>query len=215
MLNDVKKMKNIMHNFDNSDSLYKSKVNIKKNLYPKKRTDCHSKNAEKINKNTFNIISEKNKENTNKIFIVSEQIFNDDRYMDWPNSLNDIMPSTADCSLKEENNAEENDLIHFGKKDFPFQTVPIPEIEEKETNFGLNNKLNNFNLYFNNPDLKKDDINIENNENTDLKKDDINENNENNENNDNNENNEDCCSKMTNLYVQDFLNKKITNELLF
>ena len=32
MLNDVKKMKNIMHNFDNSDSLCKSKVNIKKNI---------------------------------------------------------------------------------------------------------------------------------------------------------------------------------------
>ena len=196
MLNDVKKMKNIMHNFDNTDSISKTKVSMKKNFCPKKRVDFNTKNVEKLNKTTINIITEKNKENINNDFLLNnEQLFNDDHYMDWPNSLNslnDIMSSTADCSLKEENNTKENNLINFGKNDFSFQIVQ--DTVEKDVNFTLNNKLNNYNLYFNNADEKKFDENHENNE--------------------NNENNEDCCSKMTNLYVQEFYDKKIENEFL-
>ena len=56
MLNDVKKMKNIMHNFDNTDSISKTKVNMKKNFCPKKRVDFNTKNVEKLNKTTINII---------------------------------------------------------------------------------------------------------------------------------------------------------------
>jgi hypothetical protein len=47
MLNDVKKMKNIMHNFDNSDSLCKSKVNIKKIYVLKKELTAILKTQKK------------------------------------------------------------------------------------------------------------------------------------------------------------------------
>ena len=105
------------------------------------------------------------------------QTFKDD--FDWPNSLNslnDMMPSTADLSLKEENNNLENKDISYEK---------MPEMEVNKINFSMKNKINNFNF-----DYNKDGRNAELIE------------------------NEDSCSKMTNLYVQEFEDKKIMDYLL-
>ena len=126
----------------------------------------------------------------NNDFIINDhQFFNDDHYIEWPNSLNslnslnDIMSSTADYSLKEENNNKDNNnIINFENKNFTFQKMPY--MAEKEIDFSLSNKLNIFNLNFNNCEEKNND--------------DI---------------NEDCSSKMTNLYIQEYDDKKITNDL--
>ena len=187
MLNNVKKMKNIMHNLDNSDIICKNNTNLKKSLCSRKRTDFSSKSGKKITKKKNSIIE---KSQMNNDFIINDhQFFNDDYYIEWPNSLNslnslnDIMSSTADYSLKEENNNKENNLINFENKNLSFQKMPY--LEEKEIDFSLNNKLNIFNLNFNNCDEKNND--------------DI---------------NEDFSSKMTNLYIQEYDDKKLANDLL-
>ena len=97
--------------------------------------------------------------------------------MDWPNSLNsfnDIMSSTADLSLKEENNNIEN-------KDFSFEKMP--DMAEKENNFPLKENINNYNLYSN----KVSEPNFDENE--------------------------DCCSKMTNLYAQEYKDTQLMDYL--
>ena len=224
MLNTVKKMKNILYNFDNSDSASKSSTSegilnysISTNEDIKSNLNCNKNdNAIKINnkmnstkKESININKNKklfvqkelknelkencenkinlvDKTNLNNEFLVNFQLFKDDYTLDWPNlnDLNDMMPSTADISLKEDNNAIENNLIKLENRNFSFRKVP--DIIEKENVFSLKNKINDLNFYFNNSDEK----NLDNDE------------------------NEDCCSKMTNLYIQEYEEKKINNDYL-
>ena len=211
MLNNVKKMKNNIHNIDKSNYIYKSKTseaifnctitsneekkinltnvinsNINTNQSKNKKKSFfiqkQIKNKTEENFCGKNKINSVNKINLNNDFLMNSQIFKDDYCRDWPNSLNslnslnDMMSSTADLSLKEENNNLEN-------KGFPFEK--IPEMAGNEINFNMKHKINNFNF-----DNNKDERNVELDE------------------------NEDCCSKMTNLYAQEFQDKKIMDYLL-
>ena len=170
ILNNVKNMKNIIHHFDNSHSILKKNnrnenlfncsiltgdelklnlndnINLKKNKLIKKDNNLFiqkkTKNEKEIN------LEDKNKNNfTSKINLNNDFIiFKDDYCIDWPNSLNslnsfnDIMSSTADLSLKEENNNIEN-------KDFSFEKMPY--MAEKENIFPLKENVNNYNFYSN------------------------------------------------------------------
>ena len=152
MLNNVKKMKNNIHNIDKSNYIYKSKTseaifnctiasneekkinltnvinsNINSNQSKnKKKSFLIQKQIKLKNEENFfrkNKINSVNKINLNNDFLMNSQIFKDDYCRDWPNSLNslnslnDMMSSTADLSLKEENNNLEN-------KGFPFEKIP-------------------------------------------------------------------------------------------
>ena len=101
------------------------------------------------------------------------------------------MSSTVDFSLKDENSNIDNYLNNFENKDFSFQKMP--NMAEKESNFSLNNNKNDF--YLN----KYNENNINNFEND---KDNEIESEE-----------DDCCSKITNLYYQEY-DKKIISEFL-
>lgn len=204
MLNQIKSMKNIMNNIDNSDSIYKHKksaqnynISLTEN---KQKFFCSQKsNNNSIDKDfiiptnlkieTFKNINKINlfeKINLNNDFIINTDFFNDDQCIDLPNSLNnlnDIMSSTFDLSLKDENNNIENNLINFEKKDFSLQK--ILEINKKENDFSLKNNINNLSFYLKNFNEKNID-----------------------------EDNEECCSKMTNLYLQEFEEKRNINEIL-
>ena len=213
MLNDVKKMKNNVHNIDKSNYIYKNKTNesifncivspnegkninltnvinsnkninnqSKKNSIKKEKNFFIHKQIKFKKEENFNDkkkINSVNKINLNNDLIMNSQIFKDDYCIDWPNSLNslnDMMSSTADLSLKEENNNLEN-------KDFSYEK--IPEMAVNEINSSMKNKINNFNF-----DYNKNERNAELDE------------------------KEDFCSKMTNLYVQEFEDKKIMDYLL-
>ena len=193
MLENIKKMKNIVHNFKDSDLVYKSTKNeaifscstssneeMKSNLIFKNNINFNGKEEKHEDKKIFFMEKKDTNKESKKEFLINIQLYKDDYCIEWPNSLNnfnDIMSSTADLSLKEENN--------FEIKDDFFQK--IPDRGEKEIDFCFKNKNNNINLYFNNPEDKKNNLG---------------------------EDNEDCCSKMTNLYAQEYDNKKIINEIL-
>ena len=196
ILNNVKNMKNIIHHFDNSHSiLNKNSTNDNlfnytiltndelklslnenindKNLFIQKKT----KNEKENNLHDNNKITFTSKINLSNDFIINSQIIKEGYCMDWPNSLNsfnDIMSSTADLSLKEENNNIEN-------KDFSFEKMP--DMAEKENNFPLKENINNYNLYSN----KVSEPNFDENE--------------------------DCCSKMTNLYAQEYKDTQLMDYL--
>ena len=236
MLNNVKKMKNIIHDFDSSDSICKSNSidsnsncsissneDIKQSLNSSKITNSSSTNnsnlslseEKKIDINkTKNIflpkkvktekqthIIEKNEDknkinliekfNTQNEFIINNKLFKDDYYLEWPNSLNDIMSSTVDFSLKDENSNIDNYLNNFENKDFSFQKMP--NMAEKESNFSLNNNKNDFYL---NKYNENNINNFENDKDNDIESEE-----------------DDCCSKITNLYYQEY-DKKIFSEFL-
>ena len=236
MLNNVKKMKNIIHDFDSSDySIYKnnsidsnsncsisSNEDIKQSLNCSKSTSSTSSNIsnfslnkekkiiinknkkiflhKKVIKEKHMYMTEKNEDknkinliekiNTQNEFTINNKLFKDDHYLELPNSLSDIIYN-IDFSLKDENSNIENHLMNFEKKDFSFQK--ILGMDEKESVFSLNYNKNDF--YLNN--LNKKNINNFQNENDkDVESD-----------------NEDCCSKMTNLYYQEYDKKFITEFL--
>ena len=220
-------MKNIIQNFDSSESICKSNSiegnsncslssneDIKPSLNCSKSTNCSnninlSSNKEKkinINKNkkifipksvnNEKNIEEKNK-NENKIYItenisikndfnINNEIFKDNYCKDWIINGNDIIPSIMDFSLKKENiNENNNNYFNLKNKYFSFQN--ISNFDEIDNDFSLK--------------YKKDDFCLNNIINE--KKDEGE-----NDNNKNKEENEDCCSKMTNLYCQDYYDKK-------
>ena len=194
MLENIKNMKNIVHDFKDSDLLYKNNKNeaifnccsspneeMKQNLLFDDKIKDNEKRVKSEDKKIFFMEKKDINKDANKEFLINIQLYKDDYGVEWPNSLsnfNDMMSSTADLSLKEENN--------FEKKEFSFQKMP--DKEEKEIDFSFkNNNNNNINIYFYNPDDK---------------------------NNNYDDNNEDCCSKMTNLYAQEYDDKKIINDIL-
>ena len=221
MLNNVKTMKNILYNFDNSDLAYSSKGffnnSISKNEDIKSNLIIHKKNiSEKLNKKRKSIKKEvnnihknkkifveiklkneikENNENRNNLidrnnfnneFLINLRLFKDDYALDWPNlsELNDSMPSTDNISLKEDIKGIENELIKLEDRNLAYRKAP--GIAEKAIDFSLKNKINDLNFYFNiSGDKNNDD-----------------------------EENEDCCSKMTNLYIQEYGEKKINNNYL-
>ena len=198
MLNDIKEMKNIINNVEESDSICKStkkeknfsisKVDTKRKIFKKAKFNLIEKksvspqinveNFENINK--FNLF-EKIKLNNND-FIMNTQLFNDEndnQSIDFTNSLNNLLSSTADSSLKEDNNKIDKDLINLQNKEFSLPKMQY--LNEKENDFPLKNEINIFKFL--------DDKN-------------------------NDENNDDCCSKMTNLYCQEFEEKRNIYEIL-
>ena len=122
--------------------------------------------------------------NLNNGFLINLQLFKDDYTLNWPNlnDLTEMMPSTADLSLKEDINVFKNNLIIF--EDTNNSSNKVLDIFGKENDFSLKNKINDLNF----------DLNIYDAKNMDR------------------EENEDCSSKMTNLYIQEFEEKKINNK---
>ena len=214
MLDNVKKMKNIMHDFDSSDSFCKSNINdfnlnysissnenSKQTLNSIKSTNSSnnlfssSNEEKKIDIDCLPKNTEKKDNKKNKIYLIEKvnpksncfinDILKEDYYSNWP--LNDVMLSTIDFSLKEENINIDKNLLNFEKNDISFQKMP--EMVDKEIGFSLKFKNNDFTLNTYNKDQ-----NINNNEN------EINE-------------YDDCLSKMTNCF-QEYDNKKIANYLI-
>ena len=221
MINDVKKMKNIIHDLDSSEYICKnnstkanlncnisSNEDIKQSLNFSKSTNCSKncnislKEEEKINDNKNKIIIPKKVENernlqeinksseeiyitekisTKNYFIINNEIFKDNCCIDWLNNINDIMSSTVDFSLKDENINENNNSFNLENNNSPFQKMP--NFVDKDIKFSLKYKKDEF--YLNNINNEKN-YEDENDE----------------------EENEDCCSNMTNLYLQDYCDKK-------
>ncbi len=211
MLDNVKKMKNIMHDIDSSESICKSNLTDSNLNYSisSNENSKQSLNSIKSTNNTNNLLTsskeenskneEKKEKNKTKIYLIEKvekvnskrnydlnDIFKDNYYSSWP--LNDIMSSTIDFSLKEESNNIDKNFLNFEKNDISFQKMP--EMAEKEIGFSLKSKNNDFNL---NSRIK--DQNINNNEN------EINE-------------YDDCGSKMIDFYFQEYDNKRAVNYLI-
>jgi hypothetical protein len=214
ILNNVKKMKNIMHDFDSSDSLCKgnlndfnincsisSNENSKQTLNSIKSTISSnnpftsSNEEKKTNMDFLPKSTEKKQNKKNKIYLIEKvksksnclinDILKENYYSNWP--LNDIISNAIDFSLKEESNNIDKNLLNFEKNDISFQKMP--EMAEKEIGFSLKFKNNDFTLNTYNKEQ-----NINNNEN------EINE-------------YDDCHSKMTDCF-QEYDSKKAVNYLI-
>ncbi len=198
MMNKIKKMKNILANFETSDDISKSVSNeaifscsistneeIKSNENSQNKMNYQTKkklknkaNIKFIQKKIFKAKKEIRRKNNNyltKDNLENSQIIKDEYYIEWQNNLNDLMSSTSDFSWKEENNMKNNIIEN---KTLIFQNM---ELNEKEMIFSFNNKIINCNLDFNKTE-EKNNFSV----------------------------NEDCCSKMTNLYEQEVEDKKIS-----
>ncbi len=224
MLDSVKKMKNIMHDLDSSDSICKTNLvdnnlncsissneDIKQSLNCSKSTNCSNNNnnlfsneEDKINfkKNKYFFLKnekiEEEKENKEKTifdkadskidFFIDKEILKDDCCKDWVNNLNDFL-SSSDFSFKDENNCNsvDNNLINFESFQNSQDNKPLNEIE-------FSSKFPRYSFVFNINNSINDDAHQHNEENDSI--------------------NDDCCSKMTNLYFQDYNDKAIINELL-
>jgi len=198
MLEKVKEMKHIKYSFDD---LAKSRKNSNHTNFmvttyiPKKEAKTKSisfktkedfTEQEIINDKSNNVIYVE-KDYLNEVkddFLIDDKFFKEDCYT-LPNELNNLLSSTDDISIKEENN------INFPKKNIECMNFTIQNIK-KEKDIFINHIKSDLNLY-----VKCND-NIED------------------ENRDENENeeNEDCCSKMTNLYVQDEYERKELNDFV-
>lgn len=198
MLEKVKEMKHIKYSFDD---LAKSRKNSNHTNFmvttyiPKKEAKTKSisfktkedfTEQEIINDKSNNVIYVE-KDYLNEVkddFLIDDKFFKEDCYT-LPNELNNLLSSTDDFSIKEENN------INFPKKNIECMNFTIQNIK-KEKDIFINHIKSDLNLY-----VKCND-NIED------------------ENRDENENeeNEDCCSKMTNLYVQDEYERKELNDFV-
>ena len=214
MLDSVKNMKNIMHEFDSSDSFYKSNsldsnfnysissneeskqsLNSAKSTNSSNNLSISSKEEKKLNKShIFSLKKAKNKRSEkkdNKIYLI-EKVNAKNKVLkeNCPyllNNLNDIISSTIDFSLKIDNN---NHLLNFENNDFSFQK--LPEMVEKEKDLAMKVKNNELT-----PDICIEEQNINIISDKEDNEDD------------------DSCSKMTNLYIQDYNNdKKIVNYLM-
>ena len=198
MLEKVKDMKHIKYNLDDvaKNHTNNNQTNFTVTTFiPKKEAKTKSisfKTKEElieqeiINDNNSNIIYIE-KDYLNEVkddFLIDDKLFKDDCYT-LPNELNNLLSSTDDFSIKEENN------INFPKKNIECMNFTIQNFK-KEKDMFINHLKSDLNLC-----IKYND-NIED------------------ENRDENENeeNEDCCSKMTNLYVQDEYERKELNDFV-
>jgi hypothetical protein len=198
MLEKVKEMKHIKYNFD--DMAKNRKNNNHTNFtvttfIPKKdakaksisfKTKTDLTEQEIINDKSSNIIYIE-KDYLNEVkddFLIDDKLFKEDCYS-LPNELNNLLSSTDDFSIKEENN------INFPKKNIECMNFTIQN-SKKEKDMFINHIKSDLNLF------------IKYNDNV------VDENRDENE----NEENEDCCSKMTNLYVQDEYERKELNDFV-
>ena len=195
MIDNIKKMKNIIGNFDDLDnSTSKSSLTCttSTNEENKLNSNCSindncininaqpTKTKKKIIFIQKNEIKAKNENNMDQININNDLLINfnfseDDKFKDWPNSLFEIMPRTLGLTFKNDNGNCENQNINLDNEKFCFQR--IPDSTEKEIDFSLKNK-NNFLLDYN-----------FNEKNADI------------------DENEDCSSRITNLYLQEYEDK--------
>ena len=155
MINEVKKMKHLKYNLENiiklpSNTLIKDEKQ-RKHFFILKSNKRNNLNLGEENKNNLNeniqnenIIEYKEKINLNKNddIINEENIEND--YSNIPkNEMNNLLSSTDDISIKEDNNDEKNNF-YFERNNFDF---------EKSQNY-LNNANKNLNYwrlnYYNN-----------------------------------------------------------------
>jgi hypothetical protein len=213
MLDSVKNMKNIMHEFDSSDSFYKSNsldsnfnysissneeskqsLNSAKSTNSSNNLSISSKEEKKLNKShIFSLKKVKNKRSEkkeNKIYLI-EKVNTKNKVLkeNCPNLINnsnDIISSTIDFSLNIDNN---NHLLNFENCDFSFQK--LPEMVEKDIDLAMKVKNNELT-----PDNYIEEKSINNISDKEDNEDD------------------DSCSKMTNLYIQDYNDKKIVNYLM-
>ena len=198
MLEKVKEMKHIKYNFDDMAKNRKNnnhtnftvttfipqKETKSKSVNFKTQTDCEKQ--EIINDKSNNIIYVE-KDYLNEVkddFLIDDKLFKEDCYT-LPNELNNLLSSTDDFSIKEENN------INFPKKNIECMNFTIQN-SKKEKDMFINHIKSDLNLF------------IKYNDNV------VDENRDENE----NEENEDCCSKMTNLYVQDEYERKELNDFV-
>ena len=209
MMNEVKEMKHIKHNFDDFDINIKNKNDIKINFSSNFSKDKVKRNNITTFKSTFLNINpkhqnqkleksvkkkknlDKSKENDKKDvdknisnffkindeFLLKDKLFEDDCRNVWPNEVNNILSSTVDFSIKEENNN------NFESPEFNF---------EKELNF---KKSENENVIYT-PQIKTNKMYLifyENNDNY-------------------NKYDKDECSNMTNLYLNEYEHKKYVDD---
>ena len=201
MMNEVKQMKHIKHNFDDLETCNKkndtniscsssiSKEETKQNnistVKSTQSTSCNNleNKGKKIEKK--NIFVKNKKENVEKNLlyfnrandecILNDKLFKTNYCHVWPNELNNLLYSTVDISIKEDNNPNiEQNNFNFEKKKF------ILKKAENEGDTIKPAKPNNLFLIFydnNNADSKNK---CENDE----------------------------CSNMTNLYLNEYEQKK-------
>jgi hypothetical protein len=198
MLEKVKEMKHIKYNFE--DMAKNRKNNNHTNFtvttfIPQKEAKSKSVNfktqtdfaeQEIINDKSNNIIYVE-KDYLNEVkddFLIDDKLFKEDCY-NLPNELNNLLSSTDDFSIKEENN------INFPKKNIECMNFTIQK-SKKEKDIFINHIKSDLNLCIKFNDNVEDENRDENE----------------------NEENEDCCSKMTNLYVQDEYERKEINDFV-
>ena len=198
MLEKVKEMKHIKYNFEDMAKNRKNnnhtnftvttfipkKEAKSKSVNFKTQTDCAEQ--EIINDKSSNIIYVE-KDYLNEVkddFLIDDKLFKEDCYT-LPNELNNLLSSTDDFSIKEENN------INFPKKNIECMNFTIQK-SKKEKDIFINHIKSDLNLCIKFNDNVEDENRDENE----------------------NEENEDCCSKMTNLYVQDEYERKEINDFV-
>lgn len=192
MIEKVKEMKHINYDYDDLDcgiknkrktALFQTKTNIDKKRENSKTFFILEKNNNRKKNNEVGFIDNKYF-STIKNFLIDDNFFEDDYCNGWQNELNNILPSTDEFSVKEENHIKsDTDKINIKNNNYSFE----PDNNQNDLTFKfITSNLNCIN--FNDDKLEND--NKEENE------------------------KEDCCSKMTNLYnefyesnmINDFLN---------
>jgi hypothetical protein len=143
------KQNNISNNNMSNNSKENDKNLENQNLFEK---DNNNENKKGIIKNDINSLG-KNYLNFNKInddFLINEKIFKEECCNIWPNKINNILISTDDFSIKEENKTEK-DNFNIEKNIFVFQKG------EKENDFcsrHIKSKCLYLNFYGNNMEIK-------------------------------------------------------------
>ena len=198
MMEKVKEMKHIKYNFDDlaknrknshhanfTVTTFISKKEAKENSINFKTNAEFAEQDIIEGKNSNIIIVEKDYLNEVKDdFLIDEKFFKEDCYS-LPNELNNLLSSTDDFSIKEENN------IDFPKKNIECMNFTIQNIK-KENDMIINHIKSDLNLCI----KYNEDVEDENRDQSE------------------NEENEDCCSKMTNLYAQDEYERKELNDFV-
>ena len=192
MMDKVKEMKHINYNYDDLDC--GTKFKRKKAIFLTKT----NLNKKRNNSRAFFILEKiKNKKNNeieffdNKYFNTIKNFLIDDKLLEinfdktWQNELNNILPSTDEFSIKEENRIKSDNIkIDIKNNNFIFEHEE--DINQKNLNFKfITSNLNCINF-------KNDNIDYDDKEENES---------------------EDCCSKMTNLY-KNFCESKIINDFL-
>ena len=165
LMNKVKEMKHIRHYFYDLDINNKNDNEIQKDssAFIKEKDDkpnvsiFKTENIDNINlkKNGYkkienntpitNFIDKKYLNKINDDFLTDDNIFKDEYYKVWPNDLNNLLSSTDDFSIKDENNNNNIDSKKIGFENENF----IYHNEEKENDLCIKPIKTNFNLYRN------------------------------------------------------------------